>query len=115
MIHKIIKIKNVGKLREVKFGTPNWNGVLADVNAIYADNGSGKTTFTQILKSTGSKHAASKLLQKKSFNANGEIAITYLNGNKIQRDYNRGKWNGYVSKINVFDSYYIENNVYTIT
>ena len=44
MIHKLLKIENVGTFVKAEFNTPNWNGVLQKYNAIYADNGCGKTT-----------------------------------------------------------------------
>lgn len=115
MIHKIIKIKNVGRLKDVKFGKSNWNGIFEKVNVFYADNGSGKTTLTQVLKSTTSLNAAQKLLQKKSFDTEEDIEITYFDDKNRQYNYSKGRWNGYISTINVFDSYYVENNVYIIT
>ncbi len=47
MIHKLLKIENVGTFVKVEFNTPNWNSEFKKYNAIYADNGCGKTTFTQ--------------------------------------------------------------------
>ena len=47
MIHKLLKIENVGTFVKVEFNTPNQNGEFKKYNAIYADNGCGKTTFTQ--------------------------------------------------------------------
>lgn len=61
MIHKLLKIVNVGTFVNVDFNTPNWNGVFLKYNAIYADNGCGKTTFTQLLKSCKSMRNAQEL------------------------------------------------------
>ena len=61
MIHKLLKIENVGTFVKVEFNTPNWNGEFKKYNAIYADNGCGKTTFTQLLKSCKSMRDAQEL------------------------------------------------------
>ena len=50
-IHKLVSIHGIGKFQKYDVQKPEWNGVFNNCNAIYADNGSGKTTFTQILKS----------------------------------------------------------------
>lgn len=57
---KLLKIENVGTFVKVEFNTPNWNGEFKKYNAIYADNGCGKTTFTQLLKSCKSMRDAKR-------------------------------------------------------
>lgn len=53
MIIKKQPIKNCGKFLSYTshLGSDKWNGSFAKVNSIYAENGYGKTTLTQILKS----------------------------------------------------------------
>lgn len=115
MVHKFLSINNVGALKKVSFGTPNWNGIFEKYNAIYADNGSGKTTFTQVLKSIQNATSANQLLKKKSFDSTEDVSVSYINDQKQQCNFSNGKWNIYDSLIDVFDSYYVEDNVYIIS
>lgn len=41
--------------------------------------------------------------------------MIYINDNKKQCNYSNAKWNYYDDKSDIFDSYYIEDNVYIIT
>lgn len=50
MLHKLVSIKNVGKFYNYNSGSDNWNGIFKKISTIYVENGSGKTTFSQILK-----------------------------------------------------------------
>lgn len=115
MIHKILTLKNIGAFKNVTFGGEYWNGILEKSNAFYADNGSGKTTFTQILRSISSIPAANALLQKRTFGTTDKIELSYLDENKKQLTYKSGAWSRYDSAIDIFDSYFIEDNVYVIT
>ncbi|MBR7029317.1 MAG: AAA family ATPase [Bacteroidaceae bacterium] len=115
MIHKLLKIENVGTFVKVEFNTPNWNGEFKKYNAIYADNGCSKTTFTQLLKSCKSMRDAQELEERKTFDSSSAIEVIYINGNKKQCNYSNAKWNYYDDKSDIFDSYYIEDNVYIIT
>lgn len=115
MIHKLLKIENVGTFVKVEFNTPNWNGEFKKYNAIYADNGCGKTTFTQLLKSCKSMRDAKELEERKTLDSSSAIEVIYINDNKKQCNYSNAKWNYYDDKSDIFDSYYIEDNVYIIT
>lgn len=115
MIHKLLKIENVGTFVKVEFNTPNWNGEFKKYNAIYADNGCGKTTFTQLLKSCKSMRDAQELEKRKTLDSSSAIEVIYINDNKKQCNYSNAKWNYYDDKSDIFDSYYIEDNVYIIT
>jgi wobble nucleotide-excising tRNase len=48
---KIVHIKNLGRYESFISSSGKWNGNLDKINAVYADNSSGKTTLTQIFKS----------------------------------------------------------------
>lgn len=115
MIHKLLKIVNVGTFVRTDFNSPYWNGVFQKYNAIYADNGCGKTTFTQILKSCQSAKLAQELEERKTLDSSSAIEVVYINESKKQCNYLNAKWNCYDNKSDVFDSYYIEDNVYIIT
>lgn len=115
MIHKFISITNVGNFVNVSFKFPQWNGILEKYNAFYADNGSGKTTLTQIFKSTQDAKFAQELQKKKTLDSTSGISVVYMNENHQKCNYQNAKWNNYDKKIDIFDSYYIEDNVYIIT
>ena len=115
MIHKFLKIVNVGTYVKTEFNSPYWNGVFQKYNAIYADNGCGKTTFTQVIKSCQSAKLAHELEERKTLDSSSAIEVVYINENKQQCNYINSKWNYYDNRSDVFDSYYIEDNVYIIT
>ncbi len=117
MIHKIIEIKNCGRFAnympsEKDYG---WNGIFSRHNTIYAENGSGKTTFTQILKSLSGK--CCELVEKrKSLKANGQLKISIVTDNNNRLTYkSSNKWNSIIPNIEVYDSYYSESNIYIIS
>jgi wobble nucleotide-excising tRNase len=113
MIKKIVHIKNLGKFKNFVSGTNIWNGVLEQTTAIYADNGSGKTTFTQIFKSI--KGDNSILNKRKTFGAEKEVDILMLDDKNLQYKFNAKKWNRKLDSVEVFDTFFIEANVYLIT
>lgn len=112
MIKKLLYIKNCGRFTDCK---PNpsyeWNGQFSKVNVIYAENGSGKTTFTQILKSLKEKDYS--LQNRKSLVSQNGIYISLMYDNK-QVNYCNERWNSQLKSIEVFDNFYVEANVYVI-
>lgn len=113
VIRKIINIKNLGKFRDYRVDSQYWNGVLNKVTAIYADNGSGKTTFTQIFKSLKGEDL-DLFCQRQSFDCLDEIDIKLLNGDNKQISFQHNVWSNSIENIEVFDAYFVESNVYII-
>lgn len=117
MIHKIIEIQNCGKFvdyrpSEKEYG---WNGVFSKLNTIYAENGSGKTTFTQILKSL-SGHSCELVEKRKTLQSSSPIKISVLTDVNKRLSYDsNNNWNGVVPNVEVYDSYYSESNVYIVS
>lgn len=117
MIHKIIEIQNCGRFvnyrpSEKEYG---WNGIFSKLNTIYAENGSGKTTFTQILKSL-SGHSCELVEKRKTLQSSNPIKIAILNDKNKRLSYDSDKnWNGIVPNVEVYDSYYSESNVYIVS
>lgn len=116
MIHRIIKIQNCGRFKrfipsEKEYG---WNGIFAQKNTIYAENGSGKTTFTQILKSLA--HKDCDLVEKrKSLETNEPINVLLcVNKNKMLT-YGIHNWSSTVPHVEVYDNYYSESNMYIVS
>ena len=116
-IHKLISIHGIGKFRKYDVQKPGWNGILSRCNAIYADNGSGKTTFTQILKSLNRESDIQLLQKRKSFDYTDEMLVSLLltqDDKSLAIQFNGHKWNRYTCNTIVFDSYFVEDNVYVI-
>lgn len=113
MIKKLVHIRNFGKYKNYVSTDQKWDGRLEKINAIYADNGSGKTTFTQIFKSLkGDNIAVSK---RKTFGSENGVDILLLDNDNKQLKFNNNKWNKHIKDIEIFDSFFIESNVYLIT
>lgn len=116
MIHKIIEIQNCGRFvnyrpSEKEYG---WNGIFSKLNTIYAENGSGKTTFTQILKSL-SGHSCELVEKRKTLQSSNPIKIAILNDKESLFYDSDNNWNGIVPNVEVYDSYYSESNVYIVS
>jgi len=113
MIKKIVHIKNLGRFKNFVSGNTTWNGVFEKNTAIYADNGSGKTTFTQIFKSL--KGDNSLLNKRKTFGADKDVDILMLDETNNQLHFSAKKWNKKNENIEIFDTFFIESNVYLIS
>lgn len=114
MIHKLVHIKNLGKYKNYNSGSDGWNGIFSKITAIYAENGSGKTTFTQILKSLNENNSE-LLLKRKSFGATTPISIQFIDDNKKVVKFASNEWNNSLDNIEIFDFLFVESNVYLIT
>lgn len=95
-------------------GNDNWNGIFNKVTTIYAENGSGKTTFTQILKSL-CENNNELILKRKSFGSTEPISIQFIADDKTQIRFSFDKWNKQIKNIEIFDFLFVESNVYLIT
>lgn len=116
MIHKIVSINGVGKFVDYSSSESNynWNGIFEKNNAIYADNGSGKTTLTQILKSLSLPKDRQSLQRRLSFGYNGEQSVQIMDEKNLHI-YKQIGWNKPIKNIEVFDTFFIEENVYVIS
>lgn len=114
MIHKLVHIKGLGKFSNYHSGSGVWNGIFAKVTSVYAENGSGKTTFTQIFKSLKDDNEQ-LLLKRRSFGSENPISIQFTDSKNKQIKYSRNKWNQTIQDIEVFDAFFIESNVYLIS
>lgn len=113
MIKKILEIKNLGKFKNPQFGKDNWNGQFEQTNVIYANNGSGKTTLSLLFRSLLGENEL--LLKKKSFGVKELPEVRMLDETNKEIRFFKGKWNRALENFQIFDSYYIEDNVYIIT
>lgn len=112
MLKKLLQINNYGKFREFYTIYSNWDGVFKKNNIIYAPNGSGKTSLALLFSSM--KGDNSIVLKKKTFDSEHvPFAKFILSDNKELKFYNG--WNKKLPKIEVFDSFYFEENLYSIS
>jgi energy-coupling factor transporter ATP-binding protein EcfA2 len=80
-------------------------------NVIYAPNGSGKTSLAVLFNSLSGNNEL--VLKKKSFGTDYFPEIKFLSSRKEVKYVNK-KWNTFIPNIEVFDSFYMEENIYTI-
>lgn len=112
MIDKVILIHNYGKFRHFDIGASDWDGVFQKTNVIYAPNGSGKTSLALLFNSLRGNNDL--LLKKRSFGSQSSPEIKFMRNHK-ELKYVNDKWNDFIPHIEVFDSFYIDENIYTIT
>lgn len=115
MYKKILAIKGYGRFQNFNCKQSDWDGTLKKVNVIYAPNGSGKTSLAELFKSSLGDNSI--IYKKKSFqmaDADSPEIQLLLDDNKTL-SYHNGKWNRHATKVEVFDSFYLEDNLYTIS
>lgn len=107
MIKKIIKIQNVGKFanysaqRDVEF---------RKMTVIYAENGMGKTTLAAIWRSLSTSR--SHYVEERTTLGNGNQPKVELLLEAGKASFNNAKWDTMLSNIKIFDSVFVEENVY---
>lgn len=112
MINKIIEIKNFGTFSDFTIKQSDWDGSLHKINAIYGTNGKGKTSFSLIFHSLN--HNDEILQKKKIEKSSPSPTIKLLSDDSKTLSYNK-KWNKHFDNIEIFDSFYLEDNIYTIS
>ncbi len=113
MIKKLVYIKNYSKFKNFNISKSDWDGVFKKVNIIYAPNGSGKTSFSVLLRSI--KGNPDLIMKKKTFDSAEDPSIKFiLNSNQELKFYN-SSWNKSLLQIEVFDSFYLDENLYVIS
>lgn len=109
MISKILTLKNVGPLRDAV----GKNGQrLTKFTAFYAENGRGKTTLATVLRSCGLRDA-SLMHVRESFGSAGDQCVRLLLSDNGMAELRDGKWVGKALDVVVFDSHFVEQNVYS--
>ena len=107
MIKKFIKIKNIGKFENC---SAKGDIELKRLNVIYAENGRGKTTICDILRSL--KTGVTDYLEgRKTIGCTdeSEVVIRWDGTNSV---YKNKSWNAIYSDIEIFDSTFVSENVH---
>ena len=107
MIKKIITIKNIGK-----FVNCNYSGDVAfrDLTLVYAENGRGKTTLCDIIRSLKTNDGGRIAGRATLGNSDSPFAEILLDGDKLT--FKDGSWSQPHPTISVFDSAFVHENVY---
>lgn len=113
MIKKLISIKHFGTFEDFSIKNSDWDGTFKKVNVIYGGNGKGKTSFSIILQSLCNNDM---LMTKKTHKSSINLPkVEFLNEDNKLLKYSGTNWNKNLSKIEVFNSLYLEDNTYTIS
>jgi wobble nucleotide-excising tRNase len=107
MLRKIIKIKNVGR-----FENCLWRGgaQFDSMTLIYGENGRGKSTFCDMLRSLQSG-APDCILGRKRLGATGDCEID-LRADASNLSFTRGAWSAPLPEIAIFDTTFVHQNVF---
>jgi wobble nucleotide-excising tRNase len=109
MIRKILKLQNIGLLQNA---CPTGAVDLPKVTAIYADNGRGKTMFASVLRSCQLGDAGRLNARRTIDSAHPpELDLLLPTGNHVE--FKGNAWTGILPDIVVFDSEFVEQNVYS--
>jgi len=113
MLQKINHIKNIGRFYNVSIqGTADSDPSFKKFNLIYADNGTGKSTFSTILKSLW-KNDSQRLIEKRTIGSADESNISIQVGDKTHI-FQNGKWNQIPEiAIEIFDEEFVSKNVFS--
>lgn len=108
MINKIITIKNIGRFKKY---SAKGDMSLKKLVLLFAENGRGKTTFCSILRSlkTG---CSNYILERKSVET-PEQAQTEMFIDRNKYSFANNSWSNTYPDIEIFDSCFVHNNVYT--
>ncbi len=108
MIRKIISIKNVGR-----FENCCWRGgaQFESMTLIYGENGRGKSTYCDVLRSFQSG-APDFILGRKRLGATGDCEAVILSEGGSKASFKTSAWDATQPAIAIFDTTFIHQNVY---
>lgn len=109
MISRIEKLKDIGNFMDY---TSSGDVTLKRMNIIYAENGAGKTTLSRVLYSLATNDG-SVINRHKRIGAIGNPEVIIKNDANHQHIYKENRWNHPMTEIEVFDSHFVANNVYS--
>jgi wobble nucleotide-excising tRNase len=113
MLKKILKIKNLGLFREASCESHEFK----KATLVYAENGRGKSTLANLLRSCATNDATSISLWK-SLDGNDSPEIKLLfecETRPKQFVFNNNTWSDSYTDILVFDTEFVDKNVYSGT
>ena len=109
MIKKLITFQNLGLLRDACAGGAI---ELGRVTAIYADNGRGKSTLAAVFRACQLRDAG-RMNARKTLDSAEPAAVDLLQSTGAHVEFKANAWTGNPPPIAVFDSEFVEQNVYS--
>lgn len=106
MIEQFKLLRNIGQFDSV---TPSPQTTLRKMALIYAENGRGKTTLSNILRSLGTNNAVPIIERHRLGAPHGPQVV--INGNGQTYTFQGGTWSGTPNNIAVFDDHFVAQNV----
>ena len=112
MYKKLLHIKNYGRFINYSSKLSDWDGSFQKINIVYAPNGSGKTSLAELFRSTSGD--SDIVIKKQTFGTDQNPDIKFILDDGKELKFN-GKWNRSIANIDVFDSFYFDDNLYAIS
>jgi wobble nucleotide-excising tRNase len=109
IISKILRLQNVGLLQDA---TQTGAVSLGKVTAVYADNGRGKSTLATVLRACQLGDEG-RLNSRKTIDGPGNPEVELLLPTGSHVEFKANAWTATLPDIVVFDSEFIEQNVYS--
>lgn len=106
MVEHIQLLRNVGQFDNV---SPGQQVALGKLALIYAENGRGKTTLANILRSLSANNPTLIEERKRLGSTNAPHVVIQANGSTF--NYQNGAWQTHLPEISVFDDNFVAQNV----
>ena len=108
MIQKFIRIQNIGKFRNCK---AVGDVVLHKLSLIYAENGRGKTTLCDILRSLSTGNG--DLVKGRKMLGSSQPASIEIRLDNSNANFDGEHWSTTMPELYIFDNRFIDENVYS--
>ena len=112
MYKKLLYIKNYGRFVNYNSKSSDWDGTFQKINIVYAPNGSGKTSLAELFRSTAGD--SNIIAKKQTFGIEQAPNIKFILDDGKELKFT-GSWNRSIADIDVFDSFYFDDNLYAIS
>jgi hypothetical protein len=106
VIEKINKLEGIGMLHD---SVPNGDLALSRAVAIYAENGRGKSTFSQLLRSLSDNDCTEVHARRALRQEGGPYAGLLIGG--VEHTLSQGSWDRTYAGLHLFDDRFVEDNV----
>ena len=113
MIHKVESLVSIGKFRNYQ---ASGDVAFKKLTLIYADNGSGKTTISSVLRSL-SENRPDRILKRKSTSSTAAQSARIIQRpaglSDIMHLFNPTGWRHVYPDIEIFDIHFVDENIYS--
>lgn len=108
MIKKFIDVRNVGRFRKL---VQSGDVQLKKYTLILADNGVGKTTLCDIIRSLQTNDP-SYVIGRRTLGSSAEPKVVLQLADGSQAKFANGSWNAQPSGVTIFDATYVRDNIH---